>query len=69
MRKMNVIRSHKHEVYTETVFKVALSHKDDKRVIREDGIHTYAHGHYKTLHYTYHVMKSNLYITHYLANK
>ena len=49
MRKMNVIRSHKHEIYTETVNKVALSHEDDKRVIREDGIHTYAHRHYKTL--------------------
>ena len=41
---MNVIRSHKHEIYTETVNKVALSHQDDKRIIREDGIHTYAHG-------------------------
>ena len=49
MRKMNVIRSNKHEIYTETVCKVALSHKDDKHIIREDGIHTYAHGHYKTL--------------------
>ena len=49
MRQMNVIRSHKHEIYTETVNKVALSHLDDKRIIREDGIHTYAHGHYKGL--------------------
>jgi len=46
MRKMNVIRSHKHEVYTETVNKVALSHEDDKRIICEDGVHTFAHGHY-----------------------
>jgi len=43
---MNV--SHLHDIYTETVHKVALSYKDDKR-IREDGIHTFAHGHYKTL--------------------
>lgn len=49
MRKMNVIRSHKHEVFTETVNKVALSPFDDKRIIREDGIHTYAHGHFRTL--------------------
>ncbi|XP_078380821.1 uncharacterized protein LOC144663677 [Oculina patagonica] len=48
MRQMNVIRSHKHDVYTETVNKVALSHMDDKRIICEDGIHTYAHGHFKT---------------------
>ena len=33
MRQMNVIRSHKHEVFTETVNKVALSHEDDKRFI------------------------------------
>ena len=46
MRKMNVIRSNKHEVYTETVNKVALSHEDDKRFILEDGIKTLEHGHY-----------------------
>ena len=44
MRKMNVIRSHRHEIFTETVNKVALSANDDKRVIL-DGIHTVAHGH------------------------
>ena len=45
MRKMNVIRSHRHELFTETVNKVALARDDDKRVIMEDGIHTYAYGH------------------------
>ena len=45
---MNVIRSHEHEVFTETVNKVALSSEDDKRFILEDKIHTLAHGHYKT---------------------
>lgn len=49
MRKMNVIRSHLHDIYTETVNKVALSHEDDKRIIREDGIHTFAPSHHKTL--------------------
>ena len=44
MRKMNVIRSHRHEIFTETVNKVALSANDDKRLIL-DGIHTVAHGH------------------------
>ena len=45
MRKMNVIRSHLHTIFTETVNKIALSPFDDKRSIREDNIHTFAHGH------------------------
>ena len=47
LRRMNVIRSHKHEVYTEEVNKVALSSSDDKRHILDDGAHTLALGHYK----------------------
>ena len=47
MRKMNVIRSYNHEVFTEEVNKVALSADDDKRYIREDGIKTYAWWHHK----------------------
>ena len=47
MRQMNLIRSDKHDVYTETVNKVALSADDDKRIICEDGIHTFAYGHYR----------------------
>ena len=46
LRKMNVIRSHHHDIYTEEINKVALSADDDKRVIMEDGIHTLAYGHY-----------------------
>ena len=45
MRTMNVIRSHRHEVYTEQVNKVALSADDDKRVILEDHMHTLAYSH------------------------
>ena len=48
MRQMNIIRSHKHEVFTETVNKVALSYEDDKRIICQDGINTFAHGHFQT---------------------
>ena len=48
LRKMNVIRSHEHVMYTEEINKVALSANDDKRVILEDGVHTLAHGHYRT---------------------
>ena len=47
-RTMNVIRSHRHELFTEEVNKIALSANDDKRVILEDGIHTLAHGHWRT---------------------
>ena len=47
MRKMNVIRSHKHEIFSETVNKIALSANDDKRIILEDKISTLSYGHYK----------------------
>ena len=46
LRKMNVIRSHRHEVYTEEVNKIALYPGDDKRHILEDSMHTLALGHY-----------------------
>ncbi|GBM49733.1 hypothetical protein AVEN_175952-1 [Araneus ventricosus] len=45
-RTMNLIRSKKHELYSIQVNKKALSGKDDKRYIRQDGIHTLALGHY-----------------------
>ena len=46
LRKMPVIRSHSHEVYTEEINKVALCSDDDKRYILEDGINTLAWGHH-----------------------
>ena len=46
MRKMVIIRSEKHELYTQQINKVALSAEDDKRIIMEDGISTLAYGHY-----------------------
>ena len=42
---MNVLRSHKHDMFAETVNKIALSSADDKKIICEDGIHTYSYGH------------------------
>ena len=44
-RKMNVIRSHCDEIYTEEINKIALFSDDDKPVIMADGIHTLAYGH------------------------
>ena len=44
-RKINVIRNHCHEIYTEEINKIALSSDDDKRVIMADEIYTLAYGH------------------------
>ena len=41
------LRSRLHEIHTETVRKVALSAKDDKRVVMKDGIQTLAFGHWR----------------------
>ena len=41
------LRSHSHEIYTETIRKVALSGEDDKRVVQKDGIQTLAIGHWR----------------------
>ena len=42
---MNLLRSHRHEIFTETINKIALSRDDDKRFILPEQIHTYALGH------------------------
>ena len=43
-RTMNTIRSRQHEIFTETINKVALSAQDDKRIILPDRINTCAWG-------------------------
>jgi len=40
---VHIIRSEKHELYTQQINKVALSAEDDKRIIMEDGISTLAY--------------------------
>ena len=47
LRKMTVIRSRLHEVFTEEVNKVALSGDDDKRYILPNRVNTLALGHYR----------------------
>jgi hypothetical protein len=48
-RKMNMIRSKLHDIYTITVNKIALRADDGKRMIMDDGISTKAIGYYSTL--------------------
>jgi intergrase/recombinase len=45
--KMKMIRSFDHNVYTVDVTKISLSAYDDKRFIKEDGISSYAYGHFR----------------------
>ena len=42
MRKMKIIRSEKHDIFSKEVNKVALSNEDDKRVVLKDKVHTLA---------------------------
>ena len=42
MRKMNIIRSENHDIYSKEVNKIALSNEDDKRVVLNDKIKTLA---------------------------
>ena len=47
--RMKVIRSQKHRVYTMDINKISLSAFDDKRYLLEDGISSYAYGHFKSM--------------------
>ena len=42
MRKMNIIKSEKHEIYSKEVNKLALSGDDDKRILCKDKVNTRA---------------------------
>ena len=42
LRKMKIIRSEKHDIYSKEVNKIALSNEDDKRLVLEDSVHTLA---------------------------
>ena len=45
--KMKTIRSHKHQLGSYEINKVSLSCFDDKHYIHNNGISSYAYGHYK----------------------
>ena len=45
----NVIISDDHNIYSQTINKIALSARDDKIFIQDNNINTYCIGHYKTL--------------------
>ena len=45
-KKMNLIRHRKHNLYTETSEKIALTSKDYKRIVFANKIDTMAYGHY-----------------------
>ena len=47
MRKQSIFRSRDHHIFTENMTKIALSPRDDKRIILEDGVNTLALGHWK----------------------
>ena len=47
-KEMNIFRHKNHNLYSETIKKVALSANDDKRIILKNKIDTLALGHYKT---------------------
>ena len=44
---MKMIRSFDHNIYTVNVTKISLSAYDDKRFIKDDGISSYAYGHFR----------------------
>jgi hypothetical protein len=48
-RKMNIIQSEKHHVYTRQINNVALCGKDDKLYIMKDKMNTLATGHYEII--------------------
>ena len=45
INKMNVIKSHCHEIFTEDVNKIAVSCNDNKRIVIDDQIHTFVQEH------------------------
>lgn len=47
VENQNLIRSHLHTVYSIQQTKKVLDSSDDKRFLLEDGIHSYAFGHFK----------------------
>ena len=42
MQSMKIIKSENHDIYSKEVNKIALSNNDDKRILMEDCVHTWA---------------------------
>ena len=51
------IRHRNHDLFSETIEKVALSSKDDKKMILKDKINTLSYGHFTTLKKSKHLTK------------
>ena len=47
LHSMRTIRSDHHQIESYQLNKISLSCFDDKRYIHNDGIHSYAYGHYQ----------------------
>ena len=68
--KMRGIRSEYHRVCSYEFNKISLSCYDDKRYIHNDGITSYAYGHYKINYFFYNLKKIDIhYILYVLSNK
>ena len=47
LKQMRIFGSRKHEVYTEEINKIALSSKDDRRIVLPNKIDTLAYGRFR----------------------
>ncbi|KAK3107555.1 hypothetical protein FSP39_017242, partial [Pinctada imbricata] len=58
--EMTCIKSERHFLFADKIFKVGLCAYDDKRFVQDCGIDTYAYGHYAIRDYTNKKLLENL---------